>query len=135
MVFLKMYVTIRSYDNYINANMTMAMLKEGGIDCYIRDEHTITIDPLLSPALGGMKLMVHENDLKDALSILDHSDQLYLQSVACPVCQQKSLQQIREIEESRDWWERLKNILINGQENRQKSYYRCYSCGTKFDEI
>ena len=130
-----MYVTIRSYDNYINANMTLAMLKEGGIDCYIRDEHTITIDPLLSPALGGMKLMVHENDLKDALSILDHSDQLYLQSVACPVCQQKSLQQIREIEESRDWWERLKNILINGQENRQKSYYRCYSCGTKFDEI
>ena len=130
-----MYVTIRSYDNYINANMTMAMLKEGGIDCYIRDEHTITIDPLLSPALGGMKLMVHENDLKDALSILDHSDQLYLQSVACPVCQQKSLQQIREIEESRDWWQRLKNILINGQENIQKSYYRCYSCGTKFDEI
>jgi len=130
-----MYVTIRSYDNYINANMTLAMLKEGGIDCYIRDEHTITIDPLLSPALGGMKLMVHENDLKDALSILDHSDQLYLQSVACPVCQQKSLQQIREIEESRDWWQRLKNVLINGQENRQKSYYRCYSCGTKFDEI
>jgi hypothetical protein len=115
--------------------MTMAMLKEGGIDCYIRDEHTITIDPLLSPALGGMKLMVHENDLKEALSILDHSDQLYLQSVACPVCQQYSLQQIREIEESTHWWQRLKNILINGQENIQKSYYRCYSCGTKFDEI
>src|SRR6478752_9376016 len=127
-----MYVTIRSYDNYINANMTMAMLKEGGVDCYIRDEHTITIDPLLSPALGGMKLMVHENDFKDALSILEQSDQLYLQSVACPVCHQKSLQQIREIEESRDWWQRLKNILINGQENKQKSYYRCYGCGTKF---
>ena len=113
----------------------MAMLREGGIDCYIRDEHTITIDPLLSPALGGMKLMVHENDLKEALSILDHSDQLYLQSVACPVCRQNSLQQIREIEQSGNWRQRLKNILISGQETIQKSYYRCYNCGTRFDEV
>ena len=135
MVFLKMYVTIRSYDNYINANMTMAMLKEGGVDCYIRDEHTIIIDPLLSPALGGMKLMVHENDLKDALSILEQSDQLYLQSIPCPVCHKHSLQQIRETKEFADWWQRLKNILINGQETEYNSYYRCYSCGNKFDEV
>lgn len=130
-----MYVTIRSYDNYINANMTMGMLKEGGIDCYIMDEHTITIDPLLSPALGGMKLMVHENDLKEALSILEQSDQLYLQTIPCPVCHEHSLQQIRETKEFTHWWQRLKNILINGQETVQNSYYRCYSCGNKFDEV
>jgi len=129
------FVPLRTFDNYIEANIVMNMLVASGINAHLKDEFTITIDPLLSPALGGMKLMVHENDLKDALSILEQSDQLYLQSIPCPVCQKHSIQQIRETKEFTDWWQRLKNILITGQEIAYNSYYRCYSCGNKFDEV
>jgi hypothetical protein len=53
------YVELRSFDNYIEANIVMNMLRHNNINCHLKDENIITIDPLLSPALGGMKLMVH----------------------------------------------------------------------------
>ncbi|MDH7463358.1 DUF2007 domain-containing protein [Chitinophagaceae bacterium 26-R-25] len=74
---------IRSYDNYINANMHLSLLKDAGLDCYIQDEYTITIDPLLSPALGGMKLMVKEEDIDEANRILETTERTFLENVAC----------------------------------------------------
>ena len=52
------FIQVRSYDNYIYANIVLSMLQDSGINCHLKDEYTITIDPLLSPALGGIKLMV-----------------------------------------------------------------------------
>lgn len=52
------FVQLRSYDNYISAHISMTMLQDAGINCHLKDEHIITLDPFLSPALGGMKLMV-----------------------------------------------------------------------------
>jgi hypothetical protein len=51
------YVEIRSFDNYIEANIVMNMLRHNNINCHLKDENIITIDPLLSPALGGIKLV------------------------------------------------------------------------------
>ena len=69
-----MFLPLRAYDNYLNANMDMGMLQAAGINCHIKDEYTITIDPLLSPALGGMKLMVEEADLEEARAMLQERD-------------------------------------------------------------
>jgi hypothetical protein len=52
------FIQVRSYDNYIYAHIVLSMLQDSGINCHLKDEYTITIDPLLSPALGGIKLMV-----------------------------------------------------------------------------
>ena len=65
---------IRSFDNYIQANIQMGMLHDQGINCHLQDEYTITIDPLLSPAIGGMKLMVYESQVSRALQLLDEVD-------------------------------------------------------------
>jgi hypothetical protein len=46
------------------------MLQDAGINCHLKDEYTITIDPLLSPALGGIKLMVAGSQLERALELL-----------------------------------------------------------------
>ena len=52
------FVQIRAFDNYLSAHIVLARLQDSGINCHLQDEHTITIDPLLGPALGGIKLMV-----------------------------------------------------------------------------
>jgi hypothetical protein len=49
------FIQVRSYDNYIYAHIVLSMLQDAGINCYLKDEYTITIDPLLSPALGGIR--------------------------------------------------------------------------------
>jgi hypothetical protein len=64
------FIQIRSFDNYISAHIVMAMLQDDGINCHLKDEYTLTIDPLLSPALGGIKLMVADSQVQRALELL-----------------------------------------------------------------
>ncbi|HXD79281.1 MAG TPA: DUF2007 domain-containing protein [Puia sp.] len=69
------FVQIRAYDNYLSAHIVLARLQDSGINCHLQDEYTITIDPLLSPALGGIKLMVAEPQVERALAILEPNDE------------------------------------------------------------
>jgi len=65
------YILIRSFDNYIPAHIALGRLKEEYINCYLQDEYSVTIDPFLSNAIGGIKLMVAENQAERALEILN----------------------------------------------------------------
>ncbi len=58
------------YDNYIPAHITLGRLQEQGIICWLKDENTVTIDPLLSIAVGGIKLMVANHQIERARAIL-----------------------------------------------------------------
>ena|SRR2546423_288806 len=129
------YIPIRSYDNYVNANLELALLREAGINCHIKDEYTITIDPLLSPALGGMKLMVEEAGYSKALKLLEESDELYLQSIPCPFCRHRSLQLITKTTQYHTWIGKIKSLLVNGQEQQVKKFYRCSNCGHELTEL
>jgi hypothetical protein len=48
-------------------------LRDSDINCHLKDEYTLTIDPLLSPALGGIKLMVAESQVGRALELLEET--------------------------------------------------------------
>jgi hypothetical protein len=68
------FIEVCSFDNYITANITLGMLQEAGINCHLKDEYTITIDPLLSPMLGGIKIMVYEPQVQRALELLNERE-------------------------------------------------------------
>ena len=70
------FIQVRSYDNYIYAHIVLSMLQDAGINCHLKDEYTITIDPLLSPALGGIKLMVAGSQVKRALELLVETEKV-----------------------------------------------------------
>jgi hypothetical protein len=129
------FVNIRSYDNYVNANMQLGMLQEEGINCHLKDEHTITIDPLLSPAIGGMKLMVAETQADRANQILEEAESAWLQTVHCPVCGQTSLRKVVSTKEFHTLWGKIKSLLANGQESEIKKYYQCMHCNSKFEDL
>lgn len=130
-----MFIPIRSYDNYINANINLGMLEEAGINCHIKDEYTITIDPLLSPALGGMKLMVEETQVHQAIRLLDEAEKSYLQTIPCPSCHENRLELINQTTNHISWTDKLKSLLLNGQEQEVKIFYRCGHCLTEFKEL
>jgi len=129
------YFPIRAYDNYIKASIELSLLKEAGIICHLKDEYTITIDPLLSPALGGMKLMVEEEDVLKAQQILQQSDQLYLQTIPCPICDEHSLQLVTKTVQFKTWAGKIKSRLINGQEQQVTKFYRCGNCQYECREL
>jgi hypothetical protein len=68
------FVLLCSFDNYIPAHIALGRLKEEFINCYLQDEYSVTIDPFLSNAIGGIKLMVVETQLERAREILENQD-------------------------------------------------------------
>lgn len=66
------FVSIRSFDNYIPAHIALGRLQEEYINCHLKDENTVTIDPLLTFAVGGIKLMVAKDQAERAHSILNN---------------------------------------------------------------
>ena len=68
------FVLLCSFDNYIPAHIALGRLKEEFINCYLQDEYSVTIDPFLSNAIGGIKLMVAETQLERAREILENQD-------------------------------------------------------------
>jgi len=65
------FILLLTFDNYIPAHIALGRLKDEFINCFLQDEYTVTIDPLLSNAIGGIKLMVAEAQAPRALEILN----------------------------------------------------------------
>ena len=66
------YIQIASYDNYIPAHLALTRLLDENINCWLQDENSVTIDPFLSNAIGGIKLMVVKSQAERALKILNN---------------------------------------------------------------
>jgi hypothetical protein len=129
------YVELRSFDNYIEANIVLNMLQHSGINCHLKDENIITIDPLLSPALGGMKLMVHHVHAERAWDLMDRAEQQYLKEIPCPVCKAHRLKAVSITREHKCKLAALVSMLLNGHSVEVSKIYRCGNCGYDFREI
>lgn len=129
------FVPIRSFDNYIEANIVLYMLQNEGINCYLKDENIITIDPLLSPAIGGMKLMVHHTQLERAWDLMSSAEENYLRSKACPICKKHTLKTVSITKQHKCKLAALASMLLNGQSVEVTKIYQCTSCGYDFKEL
>ena len=65
------YIELHSYTNYIEANIVLGRLQEEGINCWLKNENLSTIAPVLFNAFGGIKLMVAEEQVERAISLLN----------------------------------------------------------------
>lgn len=63
-------ITLQIFDNPIDLHLLKAKLESEGIRCYVFDEHTVALNPLMSQGIGGIKLKIDENDAEKALLIL-----------------------------------------------------------------
>ncbi len=129
------FVQLRSFDNYIEANIVMNMLQHFNINCHLKDENVITIDPLLSPAIGGMKLMVHHTQLERAWELIDDAEQQYLKNIACPVCKSHQLKTVSITKEHKCKLSAMASMLLNGKSVELTKVYKCSACGYDFKEL
>jgi Putative prokaryotic signal transducing protein len=131
MVFKK----IASYDNFLVANMTLGMLEENGINCHLKDENIVTIDPLLNPAVGGIKLMVADVQYERAITILKDAETNYIQQIPCKICKNNTLVMEEKINKPTTFWGKLKNKIAYGQAETYQKLYRCTNCNNLFTEL
>jgi hypothetical protein len=84
------YTVLDVFDFSTEAQVTKTKLEAEGLQVMLMDEKTIDSDPLISRAVGGVKLLVYNKDLKAARRIYnrirayakDENGQLF----ECPNC-------------------------------------------------
>ncbi len=129
------FVELRSFDNYIEANIVLNMLRDGQINCHLKDENIVTIDPFLSPAIGGMKLMVHHAHVERAWDMMDQAERAYLKDIPCPVCHAHALKAVSITRKHSNKLSALASMLLNGHSVEVKKIFRCGKCGYDFNDL
>lgn len=128
-------VTLQTFDNYFFANITATKLQDAGIECFLRDENTVLVDPLLSNAIGGIKLEVAEDDLELAIALMKGAEAAYLNDITCPYCKETGLTAEEKINKPDSLWGKLKNQIAYGQTSTYSKKYRCQHCKSLMAEL
>ncbi|MCY4781240.1 DUF2007 domain-containing protein [Sphingobacterium sp. UT-1RO-CII-1] len=131
-------VTLKVFDNPIDAHILKTKLESEGIHSYLFDENIVGINPLLNIAVGGIKLKVSSDDLEKALQLLAQSDLALLEdnknkTIVCPHCNSN------QIDNTYNKPKGIRSILSTLFSLFTFTYplyinksYRCKNCNTAF---
>ena len=127
-------VTVKTFDNYFLASIILTRLQSDGIECYLKDEHTVTIDPILSNAIGGIKLVVKKEDEAAANKLLDAYHLEYMLSATCPKCGSNSFSQVTK-KEAVNYVTALLIWAFSSYAIAPKYVYQCSNCGYECETL
>lgn len=126
-------VTIHSFLKPTNAHLVKSKLESEGIQCVLQDDNTVSINPLYSIALGGIRLQVLEEDAPRALKIVQEVFPATKQPVLlkCPKCESKDLEdQIKtKSEKATNLFRTILMVLTMIPLVLLQKQVKCKSCG------
>jgi DNA-directed RNA polymerase subunit RPC12/RpoP len=121
-------VIIRTFDNYFSANILLTRLRHAGIECYLKDEYTVTIDPLLSNAIGGIKLIVKKTIESEARKMLQLFDNDYKNYISCPHCGSHDVLLVPK-QSAENLITAIASWLFSAYAVSAENVYKCSNCG------
>lgn len=84
------YKILAVFEYSTEAHVTKSKLDSEGFQTLLMDEKTIDSDPLISNAIGGVKLLVHKNDFDKAAEIYNeiraYQKDKNGNDISCPTC-------------------------------------------------
>lgn len=126
------FTSIRSFDNYVSAHIAMGRLEEDGIKCWLKDENTVTIDPILTNAVGGIKLMVAASQAERALDILKTTERENKATHPCPVCGSLNIEFVTTPRKVSNWASVLLGFFFINYGMPVDKVYHCFNCGHEY---
>ncbi len=127
-------VTVQTFDNYFSANIILTRLQSEGIECYLKDENTVTIDPILSNAIGGIKLVVKKEDEATVVKILRSYHIDYMLSATCPQCGSNSFSYMAKPSAS-NYLTAILTWLFSNYAVAPNYIYQCGNCGYECESL
>lgn len=127
-------VTVKTFDNYFSANIILTRLEHDGIECYLKDENTVTLDPILTSAIGGIKLVVKKEDEQRVLRLPEDYQDDYMQSATCPKCGSNSFTQITK-KEAGNYLTAILTWLFSSYAVAPRYVYKCGNCGYECETL
>jgi len=127
-------VTVRTFSNYISANILLAKLRNGGVECYLKDEHTVTMDPALTYAVGSIKLVVRKEDAPEVISLLAQFDASYREVAVCPKCGSHNIELLPK-HNITNMFAAVLSWIFSSYAVSAENVYKCSNCGYESDVL
>ena len=127
------FVTIKTFDNPALANLAKTKLQDAGIVCLLHNELYVGMDLFLSNAVGGIRLVVNEEDSKEATELLDFRDSNETSELTCNVCGSHDLMLLNTFPTVWSWFVVLWSFLMFTYPPGAKKVYHCINCKSEFE--
>ncbi len=132
-------VTLQHFRDIPEALLAKGKLESAGIECLLADGNLIRMDWLLSNAIGGLRLQVHQNDLEAARALLDEPIPVEFsaeevgetfEQPRCPRCCSLDI----GFEKIDRFWTFGLWLLLQFPVPIRKDNWKCYTCGSEWME-
>lgn len=84
------FYQLASFEYVADVQIVKGKLESEGIPVFLRDENTLNSDPLISNAIGGVKLQVYSKDKERAIAVYNSIRTYALDNngkpIVCPNC-------------------------------------------------
>ena len=127
-------VTLQTFDNYFNANIQLTRLRAAGIECYLKDEYTVTIDPLLSNAIGGIKLLVRKSEEHNVRTLLREMNADAESNISCPECGSHKFILVPK-RTTENLFAAIATWLFSSYAVSAENIYQCTNCGYESETL
>lgn len=130
--------TVKTFDNAIDVHILKVRLEDEEIECFVFDENMVSVNPMYSYAVGGIKLKVKESDFENANRILREIDNTAYtndnnEAIKCPHCQSTDLiSNFRTLNDAKSIFALIISFICTVIPFYMKSVYKCKSCDYEF---
>lgn len=131
------FKTIARFQYSSEAQIIKGRLEADGIQVFLSDNLTIDTDPLVSNAIGGVKLKVLSKDALKAQQILDSINKYSIDdegnTISCPSCKSEKVALFSTIKDIKSFIAFTIGFLFYTLPFHTRHKYKCYDCKTEFD--
>jgi DNA-directed RNA polymerase subunit RPC12/RpoP len=124
---------LESFENYIDAHIIAGRLENEGIQCWLKDENTVTVTPFFSNAVGGIKLMVAADQVEQAKQLLHQFLMEKKSNLACPYCGSHDIELLPS-DKPMNMLGAIGTWLVGRYAISTDNEWTCYNCQKKFKE-
>ncbi|WP_339707427.1 DUF2007 domain-containing protein [uncultured Kriegella sp.] len=133
----EIFSTVASFQYSSEAQIVKGRLEAEGIPVFLSDNLTIDTDPLVSNAIGGVKLKVRSKDEGDAINILKSINRYSIDDlgnkIVCPNCHSKKVDYFTNVKDLKSLVSFLVGFMFGVLPFYTKYEYRCDNCKNKFN--
>jgi DNA-directed RNA polymerase subunit RPC12/RpoP len=118
------------------AQILKGRLEAEGIQTFMIDNHTIDTDPLVSNAIGGVKLRVRKEDREEALRVLSAVSNYSVddegRQISCPYCNSSKVEIFTSVKSVKSFFFFCLSFLVIALPLYMKRNYHCTNCKHEF---
>ncbi len=124
------FIVAAVLDNYVNAHLLLGRLQNENINCWLKDENTVTV---LTNS-GGIKLMVAEAQIERAMTLINEENHLQNPKHSCPRCGSENFNLVDTPRKAGSLLGTIADLVLNGNSSLPVVKKACcLDCGCEYE--